>query len=127
MPARDSSRANARRYPRTARVDKLVQAVVADALERSDDERLGLLTVTGVHVDPDLRHAVVFYATHEARDEAGVSEALEEARTGVQSAIGREVRMKRTPQLRFERDPAMDAGWRVEEILRQVRSEADGG
>ncbi len=122
--ARDSSRGTTRRYPRTARVDRLVQAVLADALERSDDDRLALVTVTGVHVDPDLRHAVMFYATRNA-DDTDVKEALEEERVAMQGAIGREVRMKRTPLLRFERDPAMDAGWRIEEILKNVR-EGDG-
>jgi ribosome-binding factor A len=36
------------------------------------------------------------------------------------------VRLKRTPLLRFEPDPAMDAGWRIEEILKAVR-EREGG
>ncbi len=121
MPQRDSSRGSARRYPRTARIDRVLQEVVAEALERTDDDRLGLLTVTGLHVDPDLRHAVVFYATRAKGDAEAVAEALEEARVPVQAAIGREVRMKRTPLLRFERDPAMDAGWRIEEILRAER------
>jgi ribosome-binding factor A len=97
-----------------------VQAVVADSLERNPDDRLALVTVTGVHVDPDLRHAVVFFASRGAPDDE-VDEALEDARVSVQKDIGREVRMKRTPQLRFERDPAMDAGWRIEEILKQQR------
>lgn len=113
-------RGAARRYPRTARLDKLIQAVVADALERNDDDRLALVTVTGAHVDPDLRHAVVFYATRSETDEE-VAEALDEARVSVQKTIGREVRLKRTPQLRFERDPAMDAGWRIEAILKAAR------
>lgn len=120
MTPRESARTNARKYPRTARVDRLVQAVVADSLERSDDDRLALVTVTGVHVDPDLRHAVVFYATRD-EDDAEVIEALEEARVSVQGDIGRQVRMKRTPQLRFERDPAIDAGWRIEAILKAER------
>jgi ribosome-binding factor A len=94
---------------------------VAEALERTDDDRLGLLTVTGIHTDPDLRHAVVFYATRVESDAEAVAEALEEARVPVQAAIGREVRLKRTPLLRFERDPAMDAGWRIEAILRAER------
>jgi len=121
MPQRDSSRGATRRYPRTARIDRVLQAVVAEALERTDDDRLGLLTVTGMHTDPDLRHAVVFYATRDKADAEQVAEALEEARVPVQAAIGREVRLKRTPLLRFERDPAMDAGWRIEEILRAER------
>ena len=116
-------RESTRRYPRTARVDKLIHAVVADSLERNQDDRLALVTVTGVHVDPDLRHGVVFFATRDDADAAQVDEALEEARPSVQRDIGREVRMKRTPLLRFERDPAMDAGWRIEEILRQQREQ----
>jgi ribosome-binding factor A len=118
-------RESTRRYPRTARVDKVVQAVVADSIERSPDERLALVTVTGVHVEPDLRHAVVFYATRGDADD-DVAEALEDARVSVQRDIGREVRMKRTPLLRFERDPAMDAGWRIEEILKQQRDRRGG-
>jgi ribosome-binding factor A len=98
-----------------------VQAVVADSIERNQDDRLALLTVTGVHVDPDLRKAVVFYATRGGAGDEEVEEALEEARASIQRDIGREVRMKRTPSLRFERDPAMDAGWRIEEILKQQR------
>jgi ribosome-binding factor A len=120
-------RGAARRYPRTARVDRVLQEVVAEAIERMDDDRLALLTVTGVHVDPDLRHAVVFYATRGgAADDEDITAGLEEARVSVQSAIGREVRMKRTPLLRFERDPAMDAGWRIEAILKQERERGRG-
>jgi ribosome-binding factor A len=114
-----------RRYPRAARVDKVMQAIVADSIERNFDDRLALVTITGVHIDPDLRHGVVFYATRGDRDDE-VAEALEEARVSVQSDIGRQVRMKRTPLLRFERDPAMDAGWRIEEILKAAR-EREGG
>ena len=122
---RDPTRANPRRYPRTARVDRVIHAVVADSIERSGDDRLALVTVTGAHVDPDLRHGVVFYATRSTADADEVVEALEEYRVSVQRDIGREVRMKRTPQLRFERDPAMDAGWRIEEILKAARERDD--
>jgi ribosome-binding factor A len=122
--ARESS--NQKRYPRSARVDKLIHAVVADSIERSGDDRLALVTITGVHVDPDLRHGVVFYATRGGSEDDDVVEGLEEARVSVQRDISREVRMKRTPQLRFERDSAMDAGWRIEEILKAVR-EREGG
>jgi ribosome-binding factor A len=122
---RDSARSNARRYPRTARLDKLVHAVVADSIERNGDDRLALVTITGVHVDPDLRHAVVFYATRGKADDE-VAEALDDARVSVQADIGRQVRLKRTPHLRFERDPAMDAGWRIEEILKAERERASG-
>lgn len=108
-----------RRYPRTARVNEVLREVVADALERvsDDDERLAMVTVTSIDVDPDLRHARVFYASHRE----GVAEALDEQRVRLQSAIGRQVRLKRTPQLSFVADPAVSSGERVESILRSLK------
>lgn len=98
----------------------MIQAVVAETLERSDDDRLGLVTVTDVHCDPDLRHATVFYVARGA-EQGQVDVAIEEARVQAQAAIGREARLKRTPQLRFEPDPVMETGWRIEELLREQR------
>jgi len=96
----------------------LVQ-VLGDALERlrDDDDRLALLTVTGVDTDPDLRHATVFMASLPD----GALPALEARRTQLQAAIAREVRLKRTPTLSFVADPAIAAGERVEEALRRIQ------
>ena len=111
-----------RRYPRTARVNELLREVIADELERLGDERLALATVTGVTTDPDLRHATVWFAS---LGEAA-SGALAEHRVQLQAAVGRQVRMKRTPELAFKPDPAVATGTRVEEIIRNLpRSEEE--
>ena len=47
-------------YPRTARLNELVREIVAEELERIDDERLDLVTVVDVVVDADLRRAIVY-------------------------------------------------------------------
>jgi ribosome-binding factor A len=117
----------------------LLQEIVADALEAMDDERLELVTVTAVVVEPDLRHAVVYYDS--LQGEAGddeVLEALQEHRVRLQSAIGREARVKRTPELAFRPDLAVREGDRIDTILRDLtpgddpsddadRDEPDGG
>ena len=51
------------RYPRTARVKELLHQIVADEIERLDDDRLELVTVMNVEVEPDLRHATVYVDT----------------------------------------------------------------
>lgn len=119
---------SSRRYPRTARINELLREVLAEELERRVDEdpRLDLLTVTAVNAEPDLRHATVLLSS--LSDEAAL--ALAEHRIALQSAIGRQVRLKRTPQLAFEADPAVASGYRVEEILRglteaEASAEAD--
>lgn len=108
----------ARQYPRTARVNEILREVLADALERMEDldERLGLLTITSVDCEPDLRHAVVYFSSLNE----GSATALSESRVRLQGAISSQVRIKRTPLLRFARDPAVEAGQRVEEILRSI-------
>ncbi|MBV8386926.1 MAG: 30S ribosome-binding factor RbfA [Acidimicrobiia bacterium] len=110
-----------RRYPRTARVNHVVQEVVADELERIDDDRLGMMTVTGVEVDPDLRHATVWLSSLSSETQ----EALGQHRVRLQGAIGRQMRMKRTPELRFRADPAVETGQRVEDILRGLEEDRD--
>jgi ribosome-binding factor A len=129
-----------RRYERIARVNEVVREVLADELERLSDPRLGLLTVTGVQVTPDLRQATVYYSallptkgpggstievTLEAQDEAAkeTAEALKAAAPHLQSVINKQVRMKYTPHLVFREDPAIRTGERVDEILRQLNSE----
>ena len=59
-------RGSVRRYPRMVRVNEVVREVVADELERLSDPRLGLVTVTGVDVSNDLRHATVYYSALDA-------------------------------------------------------------
>jgi ribosome-binding factor A len=95
--------------------------VVAEELERlaDADERLRLVTVTSVDTSADLRSATVYLGT---LDE-DAAEALEERRGQVQRTVGRQVRMKRTPRLHFEADPAVSAGARMEEILRRIGEE----
>jgi ribosome-binding factor A len=110
--------APARRYPRSARVNEILREVLADELERMEDndERLGLLTVTAVQCDPDLRHALVLFSS--LGEEA--ERALGEVRVRLQAAVSSQVRLKRTPQLRFAADPAVAEGEKIEEILRRL-------
>lgn len=112
------------RYPRTARVNEVLREILAETLEEvsDQDERLELVTVTGVKCDPDLRHATVFFISrHE-----GADEALSEQRVRLQAAIGRETRLKRTPQLSFVVDPGIVAGWRIEAKLQELREKQEG-
>ena len=116
MPDRRGRMRTARTYPRTARINELLREVVAEELERlvDVDPRLSLVTVTTVTVEPSLRTAVVLLSSMPTE----VEEALAEHRVRLQAAIGRQVRLKRTPQLAFEADPAVAQGQRIEEILR---------
>jgi ribosome-binding factor A len=130
--SRSRSGGGARDFPRTARLNHLVHEIVAEEIERIDDDRLGLLTVVAVDVEADLRHATVWYTSlsDAGAGDAGsdtdsdsddeLVEALAEHRPRLQAAIGRQARLKRTPELSFQADPVQRQAARVESILREI-------
>jgi ribosome-binding factor A len=124
-----------------ARVNEVVRETIADELERLSDPRLGLVTVTGVEVSPDLRHATVYYSALDSGDasslrapEVDVAQAGEQARARqeqtraalksaaphLRAALGKQVRLKYLPELVFREDPAIAQGERVEAIIREL-------
>jgi ribosome-binding factor A len=111
-----------RKYPRKLRVNEVVRETLADRLERMEDPRLELVTITGVDVSPDLRNANVFYSALGDHDPE-IAEGLQAAAHHLQAALGREVRLKYVPKLHFREDPAIEAGQRVEAILRDLDSQ----
>jgi ribosome-binding factor A len=114
-------RQNSRQYPRTARVNELLREILADNLERIDDDRLQLMTLTGIDCDRDLGRARVYYDNLDGPDgDEQVLEALAELRPRLQSAVNREARLKRTPELLFEPDPAVRSAARLEAVLRET-------
>ena len=115
-----------RRYARTLRVNEVVHEVLADELERCSDPRLTMVTVTGVEVSPDLRHATVFYAALGRQDDA-TRAALRSAAPHLRARLGEEVRLKYLPKLHFREDPAIEQGQRVEEFLRGLHRADRGG
>lgn len=118
-----------RGYPRTARVNELLREILGDELERLDDERLELVTVTGVDATPDLRHARVWFDSLQGEaGDADVLAALADSRIALQAAIARQARLKRVPELEFAPDEAVRSGERVDNILRRLHpGEEEGG
>ncbi len=110
-------------YPRSARVNQILREVISEELVRwADlDDRLGLLTVTGVEVTPDLRQANVYLDSISDT----TREALDEHRAQIQASVNAQTRLKRTPRLTFAPDPAIAQGTAVEEILRRRHREHD--
>jgi ribosome-binding factor A len=105
-------------------VNELVHQIVAEQLERIDDERLDMVTVMSVLVDHDLRHAIVYVDTPAGadRDDEMIA-ALGEHRAELQAAVSRQARLKRTPELAFRPDDVERTAARVEDILRRLHDD----
>ncbi len=91
------------------------------------DPDVGPLTVTGVDVTEDLWLARVFVQLQGSPDEQERTlSALGRAAPYLRSVLGRELRIRRMPELRFQRDGSIEAGQRIEAILQDVLPSQDG-
>lgn len=119
--ARPRQRAQARhQFNRTDRISETIREIVATELERIGDERVDLVTVTGVDVDGDLATARVYYSamTVEADGRGDeVAEALDEMRWTIQKVVNGAIRARKTPQISFHPDDVLAAALRIDDII----------
>ena len=116
---------------RLDRVDSLLKRVIGDAMFRimqTDTVGAGLITVTGVRCAKNLRNATVKVSVFgEPEVQKRALAHLIHHTHDFEKVINREVRMKFTPQLRFELDHSIEKGDAVLAILNNLEAGAAGG
>jgi ribosome-binding factor A len=120
--------ASRERTPRTERVSEEFREIFAEEIPKLKDPRVGFVTVTGVHVTPDLRRAVVFYTVlGEEGDRRATAAGLRSASGHLRQVLGQQVRLKFLPELVFEEDDTMERAGRVDELLRRIKEDDEQG
>lgn len=110
-------------HHRVSRLNEQLRREITDVIRHGvRDPRIGMVTVTDVSTTTDLEHARVFVTM------LGDAEALEATLAGLRAAapfirgeLGRRLRIRHTPELRFEVDTSLEHARRIEELLRTVR------
>ncbi|MFN2466677.1 MAG: 30S ribosome-binding factor RbfA [Gaiellaceae bacterium] len=109
---------------RIRRVNAALREVLSEALPELKDPRIGFVTLTGVETSPDLRHARVFVSVlGSERARAATLDGLTAAHGVLQARVSRELRLKRTPQLTFEYDPAIEQGLRMSKLIDELAAD----
>ena len=110
-------------YPRSRAAGETVREIVARILlQELSDPRLEFVTVTGVEMSPDLRHANVFVTTHgDPTRYAAALAGLESAKGHIRTLLGSEMRLRYVPDLHFKIDPSVDEAFHIAEMLQRER------
>ena len=108
--------------PRVERVSEEVREVLAEEIPKLKDPRVGFVTLTGVKLTADLRRAWAFYtALGDDRERAATRAGLRSATPHLRAAIGRQVRLKFTPELEFEEDDSLERSARIDRLIEELR------
>jgi len=101
-------------------LNESLREVIAEELTKIDDERLDLVTVTSIDVDPEMNRAIVFFDSLRGEDgDSEILEAFHHHRVRLQGSVARQIRSKKTPILQFRADETIRAAERIDRVLRQ--------
>jgi len=88
------------------------------------DPGIGFLTLTRVHLSPDLQSARVHYTVlGDETVRASSAKALGRATPFLRRQIGARLRLRRTPDLQFVYDDSIAGQDRIEQILNELRAD----
>jgi ribosome-binding factor A len=110
---------------RTSRVADEIQGAIAELLLREiKDPRIGMVTLTGVKLSPDLRHAKVYFSVLGDRVQQERSLAGLRSATGfIRARIARRLQLRVAPEVIFEFDPSLEQVERVARLLKGPATE----
>ena len=114
---------------RPDRVAEAIREAVAMFLaEGVKDPRVtGLVTVTGVDVTRDLRHAKVHVSILGTEvEKAATMEGLQSVAGYLRAKLGRTLRLRVTPELDFRYDASIAHAARIDSLLEQIRADEPG-
>ena len=108
---------------RPQRIALQIQHEVSLMLSRNmKDRRVGFVTVTGVQMTPDLRHAKIFISLMGSEEEKKESlETLNHAAGWIRHELGQRIRMKFVPDINFLMDTSQDYGERIDRLIDEIR------
>ncbi|WP_286788085.1 MULTISPECIES: 30S ribosome-binding factor RbfA [unclassified Pseudomonas] len=117
----------AKEYTRTQRIGDQMQRELALLIQREiKDPRLGLVTITDVNVARDLSHAKVFITVlgkDSSEDIAQNLGILNEASGFLRQQLGRAMKLRTIPQLRFHYDESIRRGAELSALIERAVSE----
>jgi ribosome-binding factor A len=110
---------------RPDRVGEEIRHALAQLLTRQvQDPGIGFLTLTRVKVSPDLQLARVYYTLlGDPKQRRETERALERATPFLRRQLGRRIRLRRVPELRFQFDESVEHQDRIERILLDLDAE----
>ena len=107
---------------RAIRVAELVRAEIAMLLAKGlKDPRIGFVSVMVVRMSSDLRYASVYVSTYGSEKEKKSSLiGLRNSAGWVRRELGRRLKLRLTPEVRFFEDTSLDEVFHLEEVFKEL-------
>ena len=109
---------------RAVRVAEVVRAEVAQLLSKGlKDPRVGFVSIMAVKMSSDLQYANLYVSVYGSEKEKKDSLiGLRNSAGWIRRELGRRLKLRLTPELRFYEDTTLEDVFRIEEVLKELDS-----
>lgn len=112
-------------YQRHQRVAIQIQRCIATIIQQNSDPRLVMVTVSDVEVSRDLYHATIFVTMFTENDNDGdfvktTLSILNHAVPSFRYSLGKMMRLRKLPELRFVYDDTIKRGSHIASLLAEA-------
>ncbi|MBF0275627.1 MAG: 30S ribosome-binding factor RbfA [Nitrospinae bacterium] len=103
-------------FDRREKLSSLIKEVISECVQfRLKDPRVGMICITRVEMNRDKSIAKIFYSSFDDKKESSL-EGLMNARGYMRTILGKEMKLKRIPDLRFYYDDSSEFVQRIRDI-----------
>lgn len=112
---------------RAERVAELIRQEIGKLLSKGlKDPRIGFVSVMNVRMSTDLHYADVYVSLYgEEKERKSSLIALRNSAGWVRREVGRLLRMRVTPEIRFHEDKSLDEVYHLEQVFERLHEEQD--
>ena len=110
---------------RSVRVgDQLLKEIANLLTLKVRDPRVYGVTLTGIRLSDDLRHARIYYSViGDTVEIERVQSGLDSAKGFIKRELGRRINLRFMPEIIFQHDPTLETGDQIEKLFEKIRSE----
>jgi ribosome-binding factor A len=123
----DRERGSVMASGRIRRVGELIKEEISDIIQKEmKDPRIGFVTITGVDVTADLKHADVYITVlGSKKEQQSTLQGLTSSSGFLRTLLAKRIKIKYLPELQFHFDPSIEKGLRIEKLIRNLHKDED--
>jgi len=112
-------------YKRSEKIAEAVHELISGLLVKGlKDPRIGFVTITAVEVTDDLHLAKVYFTVIGSDEEKkAAQEGLNSSRSFIRREMGKQMKMRYTPDIVFRYDTSLEYGNRIDSLLKDIIKE----
>ena len=108
---------------RNERIRKTLMKEIADIIQKElKDSRIhGIVSITDIEIDHDNSFAIVYYSVFAYYEEKKTTiNAITENTSKIRYEVGKRIRLRLTPELRFIPDDSLERGANVTALINKI-------